>query len=415
MSRDAGRPQAGLERLVFVALLAIAVDAVLIQTVIPTGSSLKNVVRAGALGLAVLGLLTRGVVIPGWIVGLVAVLAGLTVLRHNPDQLSYIFVLVLAPALWSIPERRVERVVVICSLVSLALVFAFLAAGVTHNEVLTYRGRATYGTRGVPFFFNLVYGACAMAVLYAVKHQLRRRRGVVVAALAVAVYFYRQTDVRGGFFAFLAFLALLWATPRLARSGLFRGVVGLLPPLFLAVALVGSRYSGNTALNDLTSHRLITYHAFLGNVGWSDVLLSSSVKHFDALIPVGTLVSTATSVDNSYLHLLVGGGVLVCAVFFVLWRRAVAALFASGQHVEVAFLVATSLYFTTESILVRIENVFVVYAWYLVLRYSRSDVGFETEAADESSRGPGERARRRDAARQPGGFRGQARRRHTAV
>lgn len=400
----------GPERPVFLALLAVAVNAVLIQTIVPAESSLKNLVRAGALALAVIGLLVRGTPIPRWIVGLVGLLVALTALRHNPDLLSYVFILVLAPALWAVPEQRLERMMVICSLVSIGLVFAFLAAGVTHNEVLSYRGRATYGTRGVPFFFNLVYGACAMGVLYAVKHQLRRRRMVVVVALVAATYFYRQTDIRGGYFAFMAFLGLLWAAPRLARSGLFRGVVALLPPVFLGLALLGARYSSNTALNDVTSHRLVTYHAFLANVSPLDLLLSSSVKHFDALIPVGTLVSTATSVDNSYLHLLVGGGIVMCAVFVVLWRRALAALFDLGRYPEIAFLVATSLYFSTESILVRVENVFVIYAWYLVLRYSRSDVRLQAEAADEPRRRPGERAGCRDARRQARGLSSQPRR-----
>ena len=41
------------------------------------------------------------------------------------------------------------------------------------DVVINLRQRHTYGTAGVPFFYNVVYGALSLTVLYAVKYRHR--------------------------------------------------------------------------------------------------------------------------------------------------------------------------------------------------------------------------------------------------
>lgn len=348
-----------MARVVLVCLLGLAVNAVLIQTVMSDESVAKQLVRAGVLGVAVYAIVVYNSRVPPWMVLLVCFSGILLILRGNPDQLSYIFVLLLVPALWSAEEWRVERAAVVASFASLGLVFAFLALGITQNEIVQPRSRMTFGTAGVPFFFNLVYGAFALLVLYVVKHRPRRWRLAVVGSVAATTYLFGQTDARGGYFAFLTFLVMLVAVPRLRRSGMFRGAVALLPAWLLAGSWLLAALSDDHyyALNEPLSYRPMLYERFLDSVGLADVLLGAPVKSFP------------TAVDNSYIHLLVGGGLIMCGVFVVAFARAVRHLFEAGRHPEIAFLVATSLYFFSESLLVRIENVFVVYAWFLVLRY----------------------------------------------
>lgn len=355
-----------MRRVVYVCLVAIAVNAVVIQTVVTDEASpLKNVVRASVLLLAGFATLLDGTKLPRWLVCATLLSCALMLLRNNPDQLSYIFVFLIVPLLWSIPERDAERAVVFGALVSFGLIFAFLAAGVTHNVVLDYRSRATFGTQGVPFFFNVVYGAATMATLYSYKYCLRRRHLTLAACLAVTTYLYLQTDARGGYFAFLIFVVLLWLVPLFSTWSLFRGVTAVLPVIFIGSSFFLASLASNPAADKFFSYRPQLISLFLQNVSLDSFVLSTSVKQFSSY------VLAVRTVDNSYLHLLVGGGIVLAALYVYAFGSSVLHLFQLKRYPEIAFLISASAYFNSEGILLRIENVFVIYAWYLVLRYAR--------------------------------------------
>lgn len=358
----------GLRWIVLAALMALAANAVLIQTIVSDESPVKYIVRGAALLAVLVATYVNRTWIPQWLLIGVLLSVALLLLTQNTDQFSYIFVLLFVPVLWSIPERTAEKFLVLASLASLALVFIFLGLGITHDVVLVThdvvleaRQRATFGTQGVPFFFNLVYGASALLVLYAFKYELKLRLPILLPVAAGATYLFTQTDARGGYYAFLGFLVGIVAVPRLSRYLLFRGLTAALPVIFLSVAFYISSLAYNQSANQLLSYRPINYRVFLQSLGLRDYLLSTSVKRFD---------QTSVIVDNSYLHLLVGGGFGLFMGFTIVFAVAVLELFREGRHYEVAFLIATCFYFNSESILVRIENIFVIYAWYLIVRFA---------------------------------------------
>ncbi|WP_141006150.1 hypothetical protein [Nocardioides humi] len=348
-----------------VALFGLAINAVLIQTVMTDpDSSIKQVVRTAVVLLAIFALFVGRTWVPAWIVILAVWSTSLMLLRGNIDQLSVVFVLLLTPVLWSLPERKATKLAWLASLVSLGLVLALLLAGVTHDSVLEFRGRHTFGTQGVPFFFNLVYGAASLVVLYAFKYRLRTRFLTLALILAIAHWFFTQTDARGGYLSFLIFLALIPLVRLFAKSLAFRTVASLSPVLFTAFAFVIASWSDDQRLNEILSFRPFLLHEFLMNIGISDILLSRSVKQIQETVAI------VRTVDNSYLHLIVGCGIVIAAVYFVAFYRAIRSMFAANRFVDISFLLATSIYFNSESILLRIENVFVIYAWYIVLLYS---------------------------------------------
>jgi hypothetical protein len=371
-----------LELVTILAVMALATNAVLIQTVVTDPASpLKSVVRVGVLTLTAFAIAAGRIQVPRWMVGVVIYSTALFLLRGNSDQLSYVFVFALVPLLWSVPERRMVRALTWASIFSLLLIFAFLQAGITHNVTLDYRERATFGTRGVPFFFNVVYGAAAMAILYTFKYRSRWRFLVLGGCLVIATYLFRQTDARGGYYSLVLFVVLLAVVPLAARWRPFRAGMALLPIIFFGVSFVIASLWRSAHYEKLLSYRPLLLHSFLDNVSLADFVLSRTVKRFDEF------VTQVRTVDNSYLHLLVGGGVLLAVVYTIVFASGVRHLLKQRQYVDVAFLVATSVYFNSESIMLRIENVFVVYAWYLVLRncrWSRENIA-GTQATDAMS------------------------------
>lgn len=367
----------GLAKILMLCLIALATNAVLIQTVVPEESALKNIVRACVLIVAAIAMVLNNSRVPVAIAFMIVFSIILLALRQNPDLFSYVFIFMLVPALLSIKERSLQKAFLVGSLGSLALVFVFVALGITHNQVLDVRNRSTYGTNGVPFFYNLVYGAFTMLVMYSQKYLRRRRFLVILASVAVTTYFYLETDARSGYFSFLGFIFLLFLVPKLSRSGAFRFVTTLLPVLFLLASFYIASLSENELANRLLSQRPILFRAFLDNINLGDVLFSTSVKHFDRVV---------TIVDNSYLHLLIGGGVVLCGTFLFIFGRAVSNLFRQGRFAEISFVIATCAYFNTESILLRMENLFVIYFWYLILRYSIVPTGPSSEPPADASR-----------------------------
>lgn len=352
----------GLLRLaVPLVLFAIAVNAVLIQTVVTDDSPMKNVVRVGCMVLLVFAMLVNNPRVPKWVMATLLMCTVLCALRGNTDQLSYVFVLLLVPAMLALDERKVMRWLVLGSAGSLLLIFAFLELHITHNVVLDLRNRQTFGTQGVPFFFNVVYGVFALLILYTRKYWRRGKLLVLIGSLAVATVLFIATNARGGYFSLLAFVALLVVVPWIAKVPPLRIVTAILPLLFLPFAFFLASQGGSYAANQLWSYRPYWYAIFLQSLHPDDYLFSTSVKYYDRVV---------TIVDNSWLHLLVGGGVALFVIFTVVFYRAMTNLFRAGRHAEIAFLIATCFYFNSESILLRIENLFVIYFWYLLVKYS---------------------------------------------
>lgn len=353
--------QRGMTRVVGFCLFGLAINAVLIQTVTTDDSALKNGVRVGVIVLAALAVAVSGARMPGSLVLLIMYSTLMMAWTQNPDQLSYIFVFVLAFAMFAVKERSLEKALLCSSLASLGLVFVFLAVGITQDTVLALRDRHTFGTNGVPFFYNLVYGAFTMLLLYCFKYRLKYRFWVLAGSLAIATYLFHMTDARGGYIAFLVFVFLLFTVPVLSRLVVFRVAVVALPLIFLGFAFFLASLWNNDEANALFSIRPMLFERFLAELTEGDLFLSTSVKQFDRAV---------TIVDNSYLHLLVGGGVVMFVAVALVFGKAANTLFKADRHVEIAFLVATCVYFNSESIMLRIENMFVIYFWYLTLRYA---------------------------------------------
>lgn len=334
-------------------LVVLAGNAVVIQTVLTEESIIKQLVRVAVLGVVTISLLARNPFVPKWLAGLCLWSLVLLTVTQNPDQLSIVFVLALSVWLALIPERSVLRSAAFASVVALLMVFGLLAAGITQDEILELRQRRTFGTAGVPFFFNVVFGAGALSILYAVRHESRRRRRVVIlVTLTAATWLFGQTDARGGYAALLLFVVLLWVVPRLRLTPLYAAM-----PAVLMAASLYLAYRASPELNYVLSQRPMLYRMLLDQSSLGDLVVSSSAKQ------------AGFAVDNSYLHLLIGTGAVTAGVFVVLFWRAVTFLMRRGKHAEVAFLVATAVYCLSESLLVRIENPFIVFAWFLVVRY----------------------------------------------
>jgi hypothetical protein len=145
---------------------------------------------------------------------------------------------------------------------------------------------------------------------------------------------------------------LLFIVPRVRLTRLYAMMPTILLTLTLSIA-----FSSRDEINRILSQRPSYYRLFLEDLNLSDFVLSAPVK------------STSYPVDNSYIHLAVGAGAFTLTAFLILFYRAVHSLMLHGRYAEVAFLVTAAAYCASESLIVRIELVWIVYMWHLLLRW----------------------------------------------
>lgn len=358
------------------ALLVMAANSVAIQTFATDPGPWRQVPRLLSLAVAVVVIWAARVKVE-WIAAgiLVAALVG-GVVSRNSDQLSYVFVVIIAVALTAVSERRAIALAAIACVGAFALVFVLLAVGVSTDSVVEIRSRRTFGVASIGFIYNVVFGACALVCTWATRFTWPLRYGALAVTLAVATWFYLETDARAGYLSFLAFVVFSVVPIVVWRSRVVCTLLALAPVLFLAAAAVLAGLSDNPTANSILSNRPIFWGLLVDDLSVRDVLLSRSVKALD----------TSNIVDNSYLHLLVGGGVAVTALFIVLHFKAIAALARAGMNVELALIASLALYFNMESILVRPDLVFIIFYWHLLMRgwaLSRQQTHAPADMTDE--------------------------------
>lgn len=358
-----------MKKIVFISLMVLAINAVLIQTIVDENSMLKNLIRVGILAIVVMSLLIKKQPISRILFFLIIVSVIGLVLGQNTDQLSYVFTFIFVHTLFMVKTKEVEKYLMLSSIIALVLVFAFLILGITQNTVLDLRNRMTFGTTGVPFFFNLVYGAFTMLIIFALKYFKRFKYLTVLFSIGVTTYLFLLTDVRGGYISFIAFIVLLVIIPIISKVGIFRNIVALIPVFAIGAAIYIASLGNDYSANEFLSNRPHLWKTFLDNLSFFDFLTSRSVKAYDSF----------SVVDNSYIHLLAGGGLIISLAVVYLFYKAILNMFKHKRHVEIAFIIATCMYFSSESIMVRIENMFVIYFWYLVIKYSLAKVEVQTE------------------------------------
>lgn len=358
-----------MKKLVLLGFLLIAINATLIQTISLNSDGTKNIIRVAALLLMFIYAFLVKRKMSVYLLFALTVSFVLLIVSKNPDQLSYIFIFIIVQCFIGMRERDVEKYLLISSAIGFSLVFMFLNFELTENITTTWGGRSrmNYGTAGVPFFYNLVYGTFVLLIMYAKKYYTSYKNIFILLSIISAYYFYTTTDIRGGFYSFLLFIVMLYVIPLTKRFSIVKYMVAFSPVFYIGGSLIIASFYKRPELNLLLSYRPMFLNNFYSKLAMSDLLISKSVKAFDF----------NGIVDNSYVHLLVGGSLLVTIVVLIIFWKAILNLYEDNKYNEIAFVISICAYFNSESLIVRAENMFVIYFWYLIIKYAFKKVKVE--------------------------------------
>ncbi len=340
----------------YLAYVVLAVNATLIETELILGDAGKYTLRAAAFLFLVISLFIKAPSIKIEAFVAITFLLCVALASLNFDTISVIFALFTVIASCAYKERTVLRGLFYSSALNIALVFVLLTLGVTENIVHEFRSRHTYGMNsmgGPTLFYNMLFSFMVLGAIYL---DGQPKRWFLVASVISSTYFFTTTDVRGGYASYILFLLLLlFFTPSRKRY-IIRALSANIPITLLLIFVLVATLLNNDIGNLILSNRPSLYKNFLEQLTISDFILGTSVKQYDGF----------SIVDNSYIHLYMAGGVFFFIYFCVKYRDAVSLAFSTRNREIYAFLVASSAYMFSESLLVRVENPFVLYFWFVV-------------------------------------------------
>lgn len=235
---------------------------------------------------------------------------------------------------------------------------------VQSETIAAIRIRYDFGY-GHPNAATLYYwGLFISAVLYCYISKYRHFIWILLGfLLLVSIYLYTETDSRSFIFAVISFTLVLGYYKLRSRINLHyrigysKYVLYALPVLFAALTIyLASNVDEYPALDLLLSTRLTLYKQLLDGLTPLQYVWGTSA--FDYII-----------VDNSYLHLLFEGGVLVFVYFVWLWFFAVKNIIKQQNFILIAVFISFLVYGLMESLLlfsvVIGNNLF----WVLLYRY----------------------------------------------
>ncbi|WP_335986095.1 hypothetical protein [Spongiibacter tropicus] len=344
--------------LVFSAFLLLSFNALFIEVFQIEDGAQKNITRLVALLLIVASVAFRRPMIDVGLVVAILLLSSAALVVVNFDAVAVVYALLVVVIARSYGYSPTLKALYAVSFIVFLMVFILLALGVTENVVQEFRERHTYGMNGIggpTLFYNFLFGFLVLGFVYVVKAGKSINRYSLVTLL-LAYYFFDKTDVRGGFFAYILVVVSYYFFPLVSRFFLFSSLMAYFPLIFLLMAAAVGVFLNDDYWNILLSNRPSLYADFIEGLGYLEFFLGTSVKAFD-------LVSI---VDNSYIHLYMVGGVFFFAYFCIRFRRCVRMLVDRKDRSNFAFIIGSSAYMFTESLLVRVENPFVIYYWFIV-------------------------------------------------
>lgn len=357
-----------LQIIIFSCFMLLSINSVLIQTILLDNDSIKNIIRLFVIVLIAFIIFIKKIKINNNIMIILLFISILFLITKNMDLITYIFLFIVVQLLIRLDDKTVLKYLTISSVVAFSLIFIFLLLGVTQNEILDYRNRMTFGVGNstvnrIPFFYNMVYGTLTLIILYINKYykKINSLKVIIyILTLTLATYFYIKTNLRGGYLCFIIFIVLTWIIPKIYKFRFVKYISCVFYIIMFTSSFIIASFHENIYLDKLLSYRPTYVNNFIKSINIGYILLSRSVKSMD----------TITIVDNSYIHIFIGGGIIIFLIILFLYYISVKNLYNLKYFNEIAFIISTSIYFNIESIAVRIENMFVIYWWYLIINYS---------------------------------------------
>jgi len=342
--------------LLTISFVLLSVNALFIEVGFFEGIVEKNLLRLVVITIILFTIILSRPKIKTSVIILMSLLASLGLVKFNIDQLTLVYMLLIVTASAIFNKDELIRSLFIASSITFIFIFLFLALDVSYNEIRDFRNRSTYGLNGIggpTLFFNILFSFLILGCVH--FHRIKKKIFEIVSIFA-CIYFYTETDVRGGAIAFIAFLAFQYSMPFLVRFRTITFAIKILPVIFLNIAIVMSVLPNNEFYNALLSNRPELYSILLEKITLSDVLLGASVKSYDLI----------SIVDNSFIHLFIGGGMAFFVYYAYLHFFRMKALLVVKDYQKIAFILGVSLYFFVESLAVRIENMFVILYWVIL-------------------------------------------------
>ena len=284
----------------------------------------------------------------------------LLMLTKNKDILTYIYLFTFSFFLERHREEKVEKYMLL-SLISFFLMYLilYLKKDLTLIEI-EYRNRIffLYKNRelavGPPYLGNLLYSISTLLYLK-YSNKISASIGGIILILG-----YLTFNTRG---PILFYLILLISVYILKKTIKLKIINYLLKNIFVYFSILSVFipivFIKNTTLNKIFSNRIQYWYMLIIERGWKGIFLFESVKKLD---------HSDFIIDNSYLHIIFGGGILIFGLLCYIFNKSLTNMIKLKKINSLAFFISYLSYCYFESIFLRGDLVITIYFWYLLFK-----------------------------------------------
>lgn len=287
----------------------------------------------------------------------------LLILTKNKDILTYIYLFTFSFFLERYKEKKIEKYMLL-SLGSFFLIYLilYLKKDLTLIEI-EYRNRMffLYKNRelaiGPPFFGNLLYSISTLLYLK-YSNKISAFIGGVILILGYLIF-----DTRGPILFYSILLTSVYILKKIIKLKIIRHLLKNIYFYFSVLSiLIPIIFIQNNILNKIFSNRIQYWYGLIIERGLMGIFLLESVKKLD---------NSGFIVDNSYLHVIFGGGILIFGLLCYIFNKSIANMIRLNKINSLAFFISYLSYCYFESIFLRGDLVITIYFWYLLFKNFR--------------------------------------------
>ena len=279
------------------------------------------------------------------------------ILFKNKDLLTYIFIFLINFFLSRYSNRKIiDKLFKCCIIFILLYLLGYILKIFTISKTI-YRERIYFLFLGkkiimdAPFWGNIVYSVVVLTIF---KYQ--NKKSAFISCLLLFIY-YKNFDGRGPVISGLILIILFLLKDKKKIRLFIYKVLKLILPFLIAISIFFPIYLKNNKYIDyLMSFRLTFWNKLIEKKGIEGLFLIEPIKSFDYII------------DNSYLHVIYGGGVYIGLILIILLQISFLKIAKGKQFLETIFIISFLIYCFLESILLRYEVFATIFFWYIIVK-----------------------------------------------
>ncbi|MBU8586944.1 hypothetical protein KM925_13615 [Priestia megaterium] len=288
----------------------------------------------------------------------------LSVIQYREELITGIFIILFVKLYEKYEQYEFEQTLNKANWVSICMIFIFLKLGLTLPEVWIHSGSGSFVTNNFEDMFR-DFGDARVRYTFGMNHpnsfvgfivslitftflRLSSKWSFILNMVFVVITVY-FTDTKSILIYFLSLYVFMFLFRRLKLSKI------IYMPIFLTIlTFILTFYFNNSSLNEALSDRLNLWYEYINSMTGKELIFGKDL--------------TGYIVDNSYIQLFFGAGIVFFMIFCIKTIKAIRLNLYNKNILITSFVVSYLIYNFVEAYLLRFENAATILFWYYIFK-----------------------------------------------